>query len=171
MPLSPNCTQVGSTRSRACCPMYRQSSALVAALPMHVFEKLPASIAASSAAGFEQLCGSGWACQWLQILPGHAQRQGADPRSTPVDLPSICRGPAGRHADKLRVQSQKEAVCRLLDVQCSIQSFQADVTGKDDHKQAANNHCVTLVTTHKPMQHRFSNGGLHLPTLQHSQAC
>lgn len=32
IPLFPNCTQVGTTRGRACCPMYRHSSAVAAAL-------------------------------------------------------------------------------------------------------------------------------------------
>ena len=32
IPLFPNCTQVGTNRGRACCPMYRHSSAVAAAL-------------------------------------------------------------------------------------------------------------------------------------------
>ena len=59
--------------------------------------------AASSAAGSVQPCGSGWACLWLHMQPGHFRRRRADPRSTPVDLPSTCTDPACRHASNVRV--------------------------------------------------------------------
>ncbi len=84
----------------------------------------------------------------LHTQHAHAQRRGADPRSRPVNLPPICRDPAGRHADTVRVQSLKQLCASFSNsvppvgdaegIQCSGQTFQANVGGKHDQRQGAN---------------------------------